>query len=177
MYYNREQEEQFWEEVHVAYYNDEEFTLSPDHSIDVYLDAGFDAESARRWRDIDCPSLQAKYFRSLGVGPEDAGVLRTTPVRAWAYLRTGLTAKAAREWMDYYFEPEEVDVWWRAGWRPAQARHLIDLHTEVKEAAIAWAFTGLSPAEAIRLAEAGKSPVPFLPLPLCDVPALEAHAE
>ena len=177
MYYNREQEEQYWEAIHETYYNEEEFTLSHDHSIDVYLEAGFDAGTARRWRDIDCPSLQAEQFRHLGVTPEEAVVLKTTPVRAWAYLSTGVTAKAAREWIEYYFEPEEVDVWWRAGWGPAQARHLMDLYSGAKEAAIVWAFTGLSSEEAIRLAKAGKSPVPFLPLPNCDIPELDAPVE
>ena len=172
MYYNHHDSNVFWDERHSAYgcgYEADSFDEAD------YASHGIDASLRAAWLEVSCPAFQAGWFTELGLTPQEVGTLRTHPEEARAFVRrAGFTVAQASAWIQEGFSAEEADIWSRAGWQPGEALALRHAYSEAAGAAIVWAFTGLSPVEAIERAIACESPLPFLPLPDCDPPVIEA---
>jgi hypothetical protein len=118
---------------------------------------------------------EARAFKCLGITPDEACALGTTPAAAWSYKQAGFSIAAAQSWLWLGSSAEEADVWSRAGWAPEQAQQICAMYDEARGARWRGPSPGLSAPEAIHRATARQSPLPFLPLPRCEPPQLDAN--
>ena len=139
-------------------------------TTDEYINAGLTRTVAERWDRSGVYPPWAVDFEKAGIGPAEAWSWDVAPSLVLAYRAAGVAPTSGRFWADGEVGPEEIGVWVAAGFGFGQVQALKMAYRQREGAladradtAVLWALTGLEPDMAVMHAQAGLSPLDFLP--------------